>query len=117
MCIIKRLRICKNISAILNAGRYTYGRFFNLSPLDEARVQRFHREIDIFDGLATHYMDREYIQLLKQTGVNAVHYTVAFTTLVHKQTKRLDRFGQALFFYEDEYPYRISSSASRNRSR
>ena len=59
--------------------------FFNLLPADEARVQRIHKEIDIFDGLATHYMDREYIQLLKQTGVNAVHYTVAFTTLVHKQ--------------------------------
>jgi len=59
--------------------------FAKLSPLDEERVQRIHREIDIFDGLATHYLDREYIQLLKQTGVNAVHYTVAFTTLVHKQ--------------------------------
>ena len=58
----------------------------NVVPLplqDEARVQRIHKEIKIFDGLATHWIDKEYIKLLKETGVNAVHYTVAACTLIN----------------------------------
>lgn len=51
----------------------------------DARVQRLHKDTYIFDGLATSYLDRDYIQLLTQVGVNAVHYTVAFTSLVHGQ--------------------------------
>ncbi|MBQ7283316.1 MAG: hypothetical protein IJW74_00455 [Oscillospiraceae bacterium] len=57
----------------------------NLCPQDEARVQAIHKEIDIFDCLATSYLDREYLKILKETGINCVHYTVAFTTLVHLQ--------------------------------
>ncbi|MBQ7816139.1 MAG: membrane dipeptidase, partial [Oscillospiraceae bacterium] len=57
----------------------------NLCPQDEARVQAIHKEIAIFDCLATSYLDREYLKILKETGINCVHYTVAFTTLVHLQ--------------------------------
>ena len=57
----------------------------NLCPQDEARVQAIHKEIDIFDCLATSYLDREYLKILKETGINCVHYTVAFTTLIHLQ--------------------------------
>ena len=57
----------------------------NLCPQDEARVQAIHKEIDIFDCLATSYLDREYLKILKDVGVNCVHYTVAFTTLMHLQ--------------------------------
>jgi len=59
--------------------------FVKLSPISEERVQRIHREINIFDGLATHFMDRDYIKILKDVGVNTVHYTVAFTTLNNLQ--------------------------------
>ena len=37
----------------------------NLCPQDEARVQAIHKEIDIFDCLATSYLDREYLKILK----------------------------------------------------
>ena len=42
----------------------------NLCPQDEARVQAIHKEIDIFDCLATSYLDREYLKILKETGEN-----------------------------------------------
>lgn len=64
-------------------------------PLEaEARVQAIHKEINIFDGLATHYMDREYIKILKEVGINAVHYTVAFTSFMHLQNLE-DNFEMA----------------------
>jgi len=56
-----------------------------LSASDEMRVQRIHKEINIFDGLATHFMDRDYIKILKETRINTIHYTVAFTTLNNMQ--------------------------------
>lgn len=41
------------------------GRF--LLPADEEeRAQRIHRETRIFDGLATSYLDKEYVKLLKR---------------------------------------------------
>jgi membrane dipeptidase len=56
-----------------------------LSQADEDRVQKIHKDIKIFDGLATSYLDGDYIKILKEVGINTVHYTVAFTTLVHLQ--------------------------------
>lgn len=65
-----------------------------LAPDAELRVQQIHKNINIFDGLATHFMDREYIKILMETGINAVHYTVAFTTLCHLQNLE-DNFEMA----------------------
>ena len=59
--------------------------FYQLSKAEEERVQDIHRNIKIFDGLATAYLDREYVQLLKEVGVNTVHYTVAFTNFTNGQ--------------------------------
>ena len=56
------------------------GRLYCLPADEEERAQRIHRETRIFDGLATSYLDKEYVKLLKETGVNTVHYTVAFTS-------------------------------------
>ena len=46
----------------------------NLCPQDEARVQAIHKEIDIFDCLATSYLDREYLKILKETAVVMIKY-------------------------------------------
>lgn len=68
--------------------------FYNLSPELEARVQNIHKNVKIFDGLATSYLDKEYIKLLKEVGINTVHYTVAFTSFVHMQNLE-DNFEMA----------------------
>jgi len=52
-----------------------------LTPEEEERVQRLHRESFVFDALTTSIVDRKYADILKTVGVNATNYTVAATSL------------------------------------
>lgn len=55
----------------------------HLDPDKEQIVQNMHKEACIFDGIATSYLDKEYIKILNSVGVKSVHYTVSFCSLVH----------------------------------
>jgi len=54
-----------------------------VTPEQEDRVQRLQEDTFIFDGLATYYLDKDYVKKLRAVGVNAIHYTVGFNSLMH----------------------------------
>ena len=57
-------------------------------------VETVHRETFIFDGLMTSVIDRKFVDVLRATGINAVHYTVANMSLVEGELLQ-DNFSRA----------------------
>lgn len=78
----------------LNGKREILKDYIKLSSNQEKRVMKIHRNTCIFDGLAYGFLDKEYIEILKETGINAVHYTVAFQS-IHEQQIMQDDFVSA----------------------
>lgn len=53
-------------------------------------VAKVHAETYIFDALATSVIDRDYVDVMRSVGIDAVHYTVANMSMVQGELRQDD---------------------------